>query len=131
MNQHPPSKKPSVVIWYKIYCALMAIGYALFSIYIAFLLWLPKDQLASQGKNARRIVLLLEHLWGGLLGGTIALSVLFIVALFLPRRHWVWVYGAIAICIGIPNCCCLPLTIPLLVFWFRPETKNYFVAAKS
>ena len=126
MEQGVSIRRPSVVVWYKVYCAFMAVAYFLFSVYIAFLIWLPKDQIASQGQVADKVVFALEHLWGGLLTGTLMLSLLFVVALFLPRRGWVWVYGIVAICVGLPNCCCLPLSIPVLVLWFRPETKQYF-----
>jgi len=125
MNVNPLPKRPSVIIWYKIYCVFMAIGYLAFSAYIAFLLWLPKEQLAT-GRFATKAIFALEYMWGGILSGTLMLSVFFIAALFLPRKSWVWVYGAIAICVGIPNCCCFPLAIPVLVVWFKPETKNYF-----
>ena len=126
MNQSPPSKRPAVVIWYKIYCALMAIGYFLFTLYVAFLIWFPKDQIASQGQIAKKIIFALEYTWGGLLVGTIIVTFFFIAALFLPRRSWVWIYGIVAISIGLLNCCCFPLSIPVFIFWFRPETKQYF-----
>ena len=126
MNQSPSPKRPSVVKWYKIYCALMVVGYFLFSIYIAFLIWLPKDKIASQGQLANKAVFALEHMWRSLLAGTVILTLFFAAALFLPRKPWVWIYGIVAICIGLPNCCCLPLAIPLLVVWIRPETKQYF-----
>ena len=126
MNQSPPPARPSVVIWYKIYCAFMAVSYMLFSVYIAFLIWFPKEEIASESQAAGKIILVLEHLWGGLLIGTIMVAMLYIAALFLPRKPWAWVYGIFAICIGLPNCCLLPLSIPVLVLWFRPETKLYF-----
>ncbi len=126
MNNPPPAPRPSVIIWYKVCCVCMAISYFLFSLYIAFLIWFPKDQIAPEGKTAHSFLLLLEHLWGGLLVGTIILTLFFIVALFLPRKPWAWIYGIVALCISIPNCCCLPLSIPVIVLWFRPETKAYF-----
>ena len=55
-------------------------------------------------------------------GGSVAVE----AALFLPKKPWVWVYGIVAVCVGLPNCCFLPLSIPVLIFWLRPETKQYF-----
>jgi hypothetical protein len=45
---------------------------------------------------------------------------------FLPDRPWKWVYGLILIIMGMPSCCYLPVTIPLLIFWVQPETREYF-----
>ena len=126
MDQSPIPARPSVVIWYKIYCVFMAVSYLLFAAYIAFLIWLPKDEIVSQGEVAGKVVFALEHMWRGLFIGTIMVTMLYIAALFLPRKPWAWVYGIFAICVGLANCCLLPLSIPVLVLWFRPETKQYF-----
>jgi hypothetical protein len=32
----------------------------------------------------------------------------------------------VLICIGMNSCCLLPASIPLLIFWIKPETKTYF-----
>lgn len=119
-------ERPSVIVWYKIYCACMALGYILFSAYIAFLIWFPKEEIVSEGEAVGKALFVLEYLWSGLLVGTIMVSMLYIAAIFLPRRPWAWVYGIFAICIGLPICCLMPLSIPVLVLWFRPETKDHF-----
>ena len=66
-----------------------------------------------------------------LLGGImffmgIALAIPFLIGVFLPRKPWAWVYGLVLICIGLTSVCCLPVTIPLLIHWIKPETKYYF-----
>ncbi len=45
---------------------------------------------------------------------------------FLPRKLWGWIFGLVLICIGMMSVCCWPATIPLLIFWLKPETKAYF-----
>ena len=50
----------------------------------------------------------------------------FAIAPFLPKVPWVWVYGIVMIAIGMTSLCCLPATIPLLIFWIKPEARQYF-----
>ena len=50
----------------------------------------------------------------------------FAIAPFLGRKSWVWVYDLVLICLGMTSCACLPATIPLLIFWLKPETKAWF-----
>jgi hypothetical protein len=35
-------------------------------------------------------------------------------------------YDLVLICIGMTSCCILPAAIPLLIFWLKPEAKNWF-----
>jgi len=58
------------------------------------------------------------------LGG--ALLVPFAAGPFLPRCRWAWVFGLILICSGMTSACCLPAAIPLLIWWLKPETKEYY-----
>jgi drug/metabolite transporter (DMT)-like permease len=48
------------------------------------------------------------------------------LAPFLPRKSWVWVFGLVLICIGLTSACCLPVCIPLLIFWLKPEMKAFY-----
>lgn len=50
----------------------------------------------------------------------------FVATFFLPRAHWAWIYHLILIALGMTSCCCLPVCIPLLIFWIRPETRAWF-----
>jgi hypothetical protein len=56
----------------------------------------------------------------------LVLFVPFAIAPFLPNKSWVWIYGIVMIGIGMTSLCCLPATIPLLIFWLKPETRQYF-----
>jgi len=48
------------------------------------------------------------------------------VALFLPRKPFNWIVGIVMIAIGLSSCCLLPATVPLIIFWLKPETRAYF-----
>lgn len=56
----------------------------------------------------------------------IGLGTPFLVAPFLPRRRWVWVLHIVLISVGMTSCACIPIAVPLLVFWIRPETQAWF-----
>ena len=56
------------------------------------------------------------------------LGVAFGITPFLPKRKWAWIYHLVAICIGLTSICCMPASIPLLIFWIKPETKAFFNA---
>lgn len=45
---------------------------------------------------------------------------------FLPRKSWVWVFGLVLICLGLSSLCCLPVCIPLLISWLKPEVKAFY-----
>ena len=47
-------------------------------------------------------------------------------AFFLPRRPWAWVVHLVLIALGLTSCCTLPASVPLLVWWLKPETQAWF-----
>jgi hypothetical protein len=48
------------------------------------------------------------------------------VALLLPPRPWTWIYHLVIICFGMTSACCIPMCVPLVIFWLKPDTKAYF-----
>lgn len=124
MNHNANTPRPSVWFWYVIYCVFMFFTYFLFCIYLYFLITSEKEWVTSP--FADTIITRMEAAWSSLLGGSAALAIGYIIAPFLPRKPWVWVYGIVAICIGFSNCCLLPATIPILIFWLKPETKQFY-----
>ncbi len=58
------------------------------------------------------------------------LSLVLLVACFLPfvlkPRPWLWIYHLVIICLGLTSPCFMPFSIPLLVFWIKPETKAFY-----
>ena len=41
-----------------------------------------------------------------------------------------WVYGIVVIALGIATCYFFPFSIPLLIFWIKPEVKAYMNCPK-
>ncbi len=102
--------------WYRVYCFVMLMIY-LCLVGIGLLLASFPDESGSQQVLVTGIAYAIS-------GGLFAL--IFGVALFLPRRPFNWIVGIVMIAIGMMSCCFLPATIPLLIFWVKPETKAYF-----
>lgn len=118
----PPT--PGVVIWFKVYCVLMALM-NLFVVGVGLLLLLG-DSSWFQGNQdfqdpTQRLIVGTIYLGLG-----IVLVPAYILPLFLPRRKWVWIYDLVLICLSLTSCCCLPASIPLLIFWLQQKTKYYF-----
>ena len=113
-----PDARPSVIPWFTAYCVLMALMYGVFAVLGIVLLFVPA---ASQSD---RMVALIQGVVFLALG--VALAGVFGVAPFLPRRPWVWIYDLVLICLGLTSVCCLPATIPLLIYWLKPEAKGWF-----
>ena len=112
-------QKPPVVIWFKIYCGFMCVLYlALAAISLLFFLGDPADLEMSQIEARFLGVFLL------LLG--LGLFLVFLLPLLLRPRSWLWTYDLVVICLGMTSSCLLPACIPLLIFWLKPATKEYF-----
>lgn len=52
--------------------------------------------------------------------------IIFAAALFLPPKPYNWIVGIVLICLGMTSCCFLPICVPLLIYWIKPETKAFF-----
>ncbi len=61
--------------------------------------------------------------YGGL---GVVLAAAYVVALLTPRRFWGWVYNLVMIAFGMTSPCCLPMTIPLLIYWIKPEVRMWY-----
>jgi Kef-type K+ transport system membrane component KefB len=130
-----PVHKPSVVRWYRLWCALFiplwlgVVVYAVLKAKGEVEDLGPFTELLVKDDQAARDALLAEEreeaIGGAALGGIFLLFYIF--AACVPRRPWAWVVGMIAI-IGTMFPFCLPAAgaVPLLVFWVKPETKRYF-----
>jgi len=56
----------------------------------------------------------------------IVLLIASLIGVLLKPKSWAWVYGIVMICLGMTNACFLPICIPLLLFWIKPESKAYY-----
>jgi hypothetical protein len=114
----PDRAPPRVWTWFVVYCVVMALQYlAVFGLGVFFFL-APSDP--GLGPNERL-------LFGGLyVGFGLVFGIPFTIAPFLPHNRGTWVYGIVLIALGMTGLCYLPFTIPLLIFWLKPETRAHF-----
>ena len=113
-----PETRPGVIAWFAAYCILMALLYGVFAVLGVVLLFAPAST------ESDRIAAIIQGFV--FIGLGVGLGGVFGVAPFLPRRPWVWIYDLVLICLGLTSVCCLPATIPLLVYWLKPEAKWWF-----
>ncbi len=115
---------PSVVFWFRVYCAGMLTMYAIVTVCGAGILVFYPRLAAESGGRYDAVVLLLYGMLMAAIG--LALAGMYLAGLVLRPRPWVWVYDIVLIAIGLSSPCCLPVSLPLLVFWVKPETQAHF-----
>lgn len=109
---------PKVIVWYRVYAALMALASLGFLGGAAFFAWMqtrPEVAMQPHAADAQLTAMLLVFLG-------VAQLVFYAVGVLVPRRPWGWTYGLIVIGIGLPGL----LTIPLLLFWLKLDAKAAF-----
>lgn len=117
-----PMTRPSAVTCFNVYAVLMALlyfGLAALMV-VAFLLSRNDPDMSNDERFDMQIVGVVFAVIG------VPLGVVFAAAPFLPRRPWVWVYDLVLIILGLTSCITWPLTIPLLIYWLKAETKWWF-----
>ncbi len=121
MNEHPsfPPQKPAVWNWYIAYCVAMALIYLACAAMGITLLAVDPQLLEMEPMEAK--------IQGAVLLAVGAVfTVPFAIAPLMPRKPWSWIYGLVLICIGLTSCCCMIASIPMLIYWLKPETKAFF-----
>lgn len=109
---------PPVYRWFVAYCMLMALMYLATAVMgIAFMFVEPEADMSAAEQKIMSVVFLVVG---------ILFFVPFAAVPFLPRQSWVWVFGLVLICLGLSSACCLPVCVPLLIFWLKPEMKAYY-----
>lgn len=120
----PPSiGTPPVITWFKVYAGLMALLYVLFmgvGIFLVVAGGTMQELDNLRGEVEPVIIGVLYTILG------LVFAVVYAIGLFLPRKPWGWIMGIVLIALGMTSLCCLPATIPLLIFWLKPEAKAYF-----
>lgn len=115
----PTQMKPTVLLWFKIYTAFLCFLYlAVAGSSLFFFLADPADmEISATGAYLIGTSLLL-------MGA--ALFAVCLVPFLVAPRPWLWVYDLVIICLGLTSACFLPICIPLMIFWLKPDTKSYF-----
>lgn len=115
---HYNGQKPQVVTWYYVYVVVLCLMFL--AVIVGAALVLAGVFPIPEEEQTDATVVSLIYL---IMGGFILIPCL--VAFFLPRRKWVWIYHMVLICLGLTGCTVVGC-IPLLIFWLKPEVKAYF-----
>lgn len=115
----PGAPTPAVVTWFKVYCGVLAVLYLLFAGMGVIYFVIPAEEMEMAEAEAK----IVGSVFIGM-GGLFFVAA--ILPFFLPRRPWVWVYDLVLIALGMTSACFIPACIPLLIFWLKPEAKQYF-----
>lgn len=122
----PPTSSremPQVVVWYRAYCGLMTFLFLLLVGVGGYLAFFGVQTLPTSGPEEE--VAIQASGWFYLVAGSILIWP-FALGIFLGNASWCWIYGIVLICLSFTSGCCLPVGIPLLIFWLKPETKRYY-----
>lgn len=105
--------------WYRIFCSIIVIPGIVIAIlgFVAIIGSFGENVKDASGAFAGGIMFML-------VGGVPALF--YILGVVLPAKPFHWFYGIFLLVLGILSCGLAPLAIPLLIFWFKPETQAYF-----
>ena len=110
---NPPAFK-----WFVAYCVLMALMYLATAVMgIVFLVTEPDREMSEAEARIMGVVMIILGL---------VFFTPYALAPFFPRKSWAWVFGLVLICIGLTSLCCLPVCIPLLLQWLKPEMKAFY-----
>lgn len=110
---------PKVFFWFKMYAGLLSLIYLVMVAFsLVFFLADPQDL-----DMPKTFALLIGMLFLGL---GLVLFIACLLPFFLPPKPWVWIYNLVIICVGMTSACFLPICVPLLIYWLKPEAKAYF-----
>ncbi|MBW2528896.1 MAG: hypothetical protein JRI23_32270 [Deltaproteobacteria bacterium] len=118
--------RPSVVVYYKAFCGFMAFVYVLVAGMGVLLLFLPTLAPSSSGPSGGEALIA-----GGMyivLG--IGLTIPYALGIVLGRKPWVHTYGIVMIGLTMTSCMCIPIALPLLLAWLKPEVKAWYKEAQ-
>lgn len=118
--ENRPVRRPGVVLWFKIYAGFLCFMYVVLMaavVYQPLAAWIDDDEDIGWTST---IPLQFFFVLG------IALFVVCFIPLVLRPRPWLWTHSLVVICLGMTSACFLPICIPLLIFWLKPETKAFY-----
>jgi hypothetical protein len=119
-------RAPEVVYYFRLYAGITGVLYAILALVgIGMMLsplWMSRPH-ASAGADVGAFIGGVFYAGWGIVFGAPTL-----IALFGGKREWVHTLGTIVIAAGMMQVCCIPILIPLLIAWLKPETRRYFDA---
>lgn len=119
----PPFVEPPVLRWYRVYLGGMSAIYLGCVVLGGLLLWF-REEIAGWPPRDEPWTIAVYGLVLVVMG--LVLHTLCFAAFFLPRRPWAWIVHLVLIALGLTSCCTIPVSVPLLVSWIRPDVQAWF-----
>ena len=110
--------RPGVVTWFKVYAGILCILYLFLAFGAFFFIADPTD--VDLSPELAKVMG-----WVALVMG-LGLFAACLLPLVMSPRPWLWIYDIVIICLGMTSACFIPICVPLLIFWLKPEVKLYF-----
>ena len=118
----PRTGTPTAVKWFRAYASAMTLLYVLCLFAGIAIFFIPEAALEEADFPPE-----FRFAYGAMLVVMGAgLAAIFAFGVVAPPRPWVWVFDMVLIAIGLTSCCCMPASIPLLIYWMKPEVKTHF-----
>ena len=124
-------EKPNVVFWFTFYTGFMSVVYFGICLLGAFILIFTEDIIdPNTSPYSNQPTDDVEAIVMGVLytGLGFLLMCMHLLPFFVGRKKWIWTYNFILICLGLTSCCFWPINIPLLMYWIKPECKDWYQA---
>ena len=115
---------PEAVYYYRIYGGTVA---ALCTLLIAAGIGSFVDPFLSGAVSGGRSGDVLAGVLMSMFG--IAMLIPCVLSLVGGRKSWVHTLATVVVILSMLTTCCLPIGIPMLIFWMRPETKRWYGAS--
>lgn len=115
-------RTPAVVLWYRVYAALMTFVY--FITFSACLLGIVFGKHWMHGADMPPWLISGYLVFMAFM--SLGLAGIFVASFFLKPSPGAWTYHIILICLGMTSACFLIFCVPLLIFWLQDPVKAYF-----
>jgi len=117
----PPGVAPPVLLWFRIYAGLLAALYGFLFLMGMFIAVAGAS--GAQGMNEGEALIIggVYTVMGAVLGAA------YVLGAVCPRRGWTWIFVIVLLALSMTSICCLPAAIPILIYWIKPETKQWFM----
>lgn len=120
-----PADVPPVVLWYGRYCQAAVALFTVAALY-GVRIGAHRVELAGRWGVDAEVVVVFGVLWAVTL---LFLAFVHYAALRTPRSPWAWKIHAVVLGIGLTTLVLWPAALPLLVYWLKPATREYFGVA--
>lgn len=123
-----------VIFWNRVYCCVLSVSWFLAGLGC---FWARTQvdvvyETSAQMFEASGIEKSQLGLMYGLIGLlSFVLVILNLILVFAPRTKIWWAAHMFNLVMGVLKCCCIPVAVPLIIFWVRPEVQQAFESGSN